>query len=140
MTRRTIYITREDLQRLQRLVDGLRANSRAELANLTALEDELDRARIVEASKIRPDVVTLGSRVRVCDLDTGREMDYEVVYPNTKSRSSADALSVLAPLGTALLGYRAGDVVEWQVPKGKRRLKVIEVLYQPEAARSSTAA
>ena len=60
-------------------------------------------------------------------------MEYEVVYPNTKPRSSAETLSILAPLGTALLGYRAGDTIEWSVPRGKRRLKVIEVVSQPEA-------
>jgi regulator of nucleoside diphosphate kinase len=136
---RTIYITREDMRRLQRLVDGLKATASAELRNVMALEEELDRARVVDARSIRSDVVTLNSHVRVCDLDSGKIMDYEVVYPNTKPRSSADPLSVLAPLGTALLGYRAGDVVEWHVPKGKRRLKVIEVLYQPEAASTSAA-
>jgi regulator of nucleoside diphosphate kinase len=136
---RTIYITRDDLQRLQKLVDGLKASASAESRNVTALEEELDRAHIVDAKKIRADVITLNSRVRVADLDTGKTMEYEVVYPNTKPRSSADALSVLAPLGTALLGYRAGDIVEWHVPKGKRRLKVVEVLYQPEAANMSAA-
>jgi regulator of nucleoside diphosphate kinase len=137
--RRTIYITQEDLERLQRLVAGMRSRSAAELSNIIALEEELDRAHIVDAKKIRPDVVTLNSHVRVSDLDTGKVVEYEVVYPNTKPRSSADPLSVLAPLGTALLGYRAGDIVEWQVPKGKRRLKVVEVLYQPEAAKAPAA-
>ncbi|MGH9628550.1 MAG: nucleoside diphosphate kinase regulator [Bryobacteraceae bacterium] len=132
--RNRIYITREDMQRLQRLVDGLQVSAQAEGSNLAALEEELDRARIVDAKRIRPDVITLNSQVRVLDLDSGRVMEYEIVYPNTRPRSSTDALSVLAPLGTALLGYRVGDTIEWQVPKGKRRLKVIDVLYQPEAA------
>jgi regulator of nucleoside diphosphate kinase len=127
--RRTIYITQEDMHRLQRLVEGLKARSQGELSNIIALEEELDRAHIVRANKIRSDIVTLNSHVRVRDLDTDKVMEYEVLYPNTKPRTSANPLSVLAPLGTALLGYRAGDVVEWQVPKGKRRLKVIEVLY-----------
>jgi regulator of nucleoside diphosphate kinase len=137
--RRSIYITQEDQERLQTLVDGLKATSPRELSNIIALEEELDRAHVVDAKGIRPDVVTLNSHVRICDLDTDRVMEYEVVYPNTKARSSADSLSVLAPLGTALLGYRAGDIIEWHVPRGKRRLKVIEVLYQPEAATTSTA-
>ena len=136
---RTIYITQEDLQRLRRLVDGLKAGSNGERTNILALEEELDRAHIVPAKKIRPDVVTLNSQVRVSDLDTGRVMEYELVYPNSKPARSAHPLSVLAPLGTALLGYRAGDTVEWRVPKGQRRLKVIEVMYQPEAATTSAA-
>jgi regulator of nucleoside diphosphate kinase len=136
---RTIYITRDDMQRLQRLVDGLKTSSHLEWNNVTALEEELDRAIVVDAREIRSDVVTLNSQVRIRDLNSGKTMDYEIVYPNTKARGGADPLSVLAPLGTALLGYRAGDLVEWHVPKGKRRLQVIEVLYQPEAARTSAA-
>ena len=137
--RNSIYITQDDMQRLRSLVDGLHAAARAEAANVAALEEELDRAHVVEARSIRSDVITLNSQVRVCDLDSGKIMEYEVVFPNTKPRSAADGLSVLAPLGTALLGYRAGQTIEWQVPKGKRRLKVVEVLYQPEAANKSAA-
>ena len=139
MLQRTIDITREDLERLQRLVDGLEAGSRGDSSNIIALEEELDRARIVDARTVRPDVVTLNSHVRICDLDTERIMEYEIVYPATRPVSSAAPLSVLAPLGIALLGYRAGDIIEWQVPRGKRRLKVMEVLYQPEAASTPAA-
>ncbi len=137
--RKRIYITSEDMQRLRRLVEGLQSSATGDATNLAALDEELDRAHVVDAKRLRPDVITMNSRVRITDLDTGKIMEYEVVYPNTKPRSSADALSVLAPLGTALLGYRAGDTIEWLVPRGKRRLKVLEVLYQPEAARASVA-
>lgn len=133
--RKRIYITTEDMQRLRRLVDGVQASGTVNGSNLAALEEELDRAHVVDPSRIRPDVVTLNSQVRVEDLDSGRLMEYEIVYPNAKARGSADALSVIAPLGTALLGYKAGDTVEWQMPKGKRRLKVVEVLYQPESSK-----
>lgn len=137
--RRTIQITHDDVGRLRRLVDGMKTSATAELHNVTALEEELDRAQIVDGNGIRRDVITLNSAVRVRDLDTGKVMDYEIVYPNTKTTGAAYPLSVLAPLGIALLGYRAGDIVEWHVPKGKRRLKVMEVLYQPEASRTSAA-
>jgi regulator of nucleoside diphosphate kinase len=130
-----IQITAEDIQRLRHLVEGQKSMGNAEAPNIIALEEELDRAQVVDAKEIRSDVITLNSQVRIRDLDTGKVMEYELVYPNTNSRSSADPLSVLAPLGTALLGYRAGDVIEWQVPKGMRRLQVEEVVYQPEAAR-----
>ncbi len=133
--RNRIFITKEDMARLRGLVDGLRRSAGADsTVLLDALEEELDRARVVEAKRVRPDVITLNSHVRVVDLDSEKVMEYEVVYPNTKPRSSADGLSVLAPLGMALLGYKAGDTIEWQVPRGKRRLRVVEVLYQPEAA------
>jgi regulator of nucleoside diphosphate kinase len=136
--RNRIYVTNEDMQRLRRLVDNLQTSISAD-SNLAALEEELDRAHVVDAKRIRPDVITLNSQVRVMDLDNNRVLEYEVVYPNTKGRSSASTLSVLAPLGTALLGYRAGDTIEWSVPRGKRRLKVLEVMYQPEAKSTSAA-
>lgn len=137
--RNCIYVTNEDMQRLRRLVDNLQAASTAENSNLAALEEELERAQVVDAKRIRPDVITLNSQVRIMDLDSGRVLEYEVVYPNTRGRSSVNTLSVLAPLGTALLGYRAGDTIEWPVPRGKRRLRVMEVMYQPEAESISAA-
>jgi len=132
-----IYITQEDMQRLRSLVNALQSTPKAELVSV--LEEELDRAHVVESKDLPPDVVSLNSQVRVSDLDSGKTMEYELIYPNSKPSSNAHALSVLAPLGMALLGCRAGDVIELEVPKGKRRLKVIEVLYQPEAANQSAA-
>ena len=67
--------------------------------NIAALEEELDRAHVVDAKNIPRDVITLNSQVRIMDLDNGRVFEYEVVYPNTRTHSSADPLSVLAPLG-----------------------------------------
>jgi regulator of nucleoside diphosphate kinase len=137
--RSRIYVTKNDMERLRRLVDGLQSSAVRD-GNVAALEEELDRAEVVEPDALQPDVITLNSEVRLMDLDTGKVMVYKVVYPNTKSRgTSADLVSILAPLGTALLGYRAGDVIEWQVPRGTRRLKVLEVLYQPEAAGTTAA-
>ena len=137
--RNRVYITNEDMQRLRQLVDSLQSSATTDLRNLAALEEELDRAHVVDAKQIPPDVITLNSQVRIKDLDNGRVFEYEVVYPNTRSHSSADPVSVLAPLGTALLGYRAGDTIHWSVPRGARRLKVMDIIYQPEAKRSPAA-
>jgi regulator of nucleoside diphosphate kinase len=133
-----IYVTNEDSERLRKLIDGLRYSPDTR-ANVAALEEELDRAEVVAPDRVPADVVTMNSEVRLKDLDTGKIMVYRVVYPNTRPAGSADPVSVLAPLGTALLGYRAGDVIEWPVPRGIRRLKVLEVMFQPEAHGSSAA-
>lgn len=74
----------------------------------------------------------MNSEVRLKDLDSGDVKVYRLVFP-TQARME-NGISVLAPIGTAILGYRVGDVIEWRVPKGIRRLQVVEVLYQPEAA------
>jgi regulator of nucleoside diphosphate kinase len=75
----------------------------------------------------------MNSRVRLRDLDSGEQMEVSLVYPSA-SDAAAKKISILAPIGTAILGYRKGDVVEWEVPAGMRRLEVEDVLYQPEAS------
>jgi regulator of nucleoside diphosphate kinase len=100
---------------------------------LTALEAELDRGQVVDPGRVPKAVVTMHSRVRVRDLGDDGQETYTLVYPDDADINEGK-LSVLAPLGTALLGARAGEVVEFDAPAGTRRLKVERVLYQPEAA------
>ncbi|MGB4785506.1 MAG: GreA/GreB family elongation factor, partial [Candidatus Acidiferrum sp.] len=82
---------------------------------------------------IPADTVTMHSHVRVRDLDTGGESTYTLVFPSDADIAKGK-ISILAPIATALLGYREGDEIEWPTPGGRRRLNVIRVLYQPEAA------
>lgn len=128
-----IYITTDDFEKIQRLIRGCRAGSSPDLECLDRLEQELDRAEVVEPEAVPRDVVTMNSEVRLRDLDSGGLKVYKLVFPS-QFRWGDNSVSILAPIGTAMLGYRAGDVIEWRVPKGTRRLKVVEVLYQPEAA------
>jgi len=83
--------------------------------------------------KIPADVITMRSKVSLKDLKSGQTVMYSLVFPS-EANSNEGRISVLAPIGTALLGNRSGDVVESRVPSGLRRLKVKEILYQPEAA------
>jgi regulator of nucleoside diphosphate kinase len=127
-----IYITDADFERLRRLISGRRGAKAIDHEYLDMLEQELDRAEIVEPDAVPRDVVTMNSEVRLKDLDSGEVRVYRLVFPS-QSRTD-NSISVLAPIGTAMLGYRVGDVIEWRVPKGIRRLKVLDVIYQPEAA------
>lgn len=131
MKKNRIYITKDDMDRLRRLIDGRFIPDSRDSDYLVDLEFELDRAEVVEPKRVPRGVITMNSEVRLEDLDTGEEKIYKLVFPG-QSRGTENAVSVLAPIGTALLGYRVGDTIEWQVPKGMRRLKVLEVLYQPE--------
>lgn len=129
-TNRYLYITQADMERLRSLIE---IGSVQDGAYLQSLEEELDHARIVLPEKIPSDVITMNSTVRLQDLDTGEEKIYTLVFPG-KTEAGQNPISILAPVGTALIGYREGDVIEWDVPAGTRRLKVLEVVYQPERA------
>lgn len=136
MPERDIFVTEEDAGRLRTLLVGVRERSVRDREHLQQLDDELDRARVVPASEIPPDVVTMNSELALRDLDTGEEMVFRIVFPS-EANADQHRISVLAPLGTAVLGYRAGDAIEWVVPGGTRRLRIERVLYQPEAAGAS---
>ncbi|HKT25778.1 MAG TPA: nucleoside diphosphate kinase regulator [Terriglobales bacterium] len=133
MKERTIFVTEEDMQRLTDLVESAERISSRDLQHLRMLKEELKQAEIVNSDEIPSDVVTMNSRVRLKDLDSGRESVYALVFPRDADVAQG-RISVLAPIGTAIIGYRAGDVIVWSVPKGERRFKLEEILYQPEAA------
>jgi regulator of nucleoside diphosphate kinase len=127
-----ILITETDYDKLCRLIAG-RRGSGTDAAHLRELEDELENAEVLDDNETVPaDVITMHSEVRLMDMDSGETRIYKLVFPS--DARTENALSVLAPIGTAILGYRVGNVIQWRVPKGVRRLKVLEVLYQPEAA------
>jgi len=128
-----IFITQEDMQRLTDLLASAERMSSRDLEHLWLLRQELEDAEIVTSDEIPADVVTMNSRVRIKDMDSGREAVYVLVFPRDADVAQG-RISILAPIGTAIIGYRAGDVIVWAVPAGKKRLKVQEVLYQPEAA------
>ncbi|HSV27617.1 MAG TPA: nucleoside diphosphate kinase regulator, partial [Sedimentisphaerales bacterium] len=94
---------------------------------------ELKRAKVVPSTKIPSNVVTMNSKVLLRDMNTLETTEYTLVFPKD-ANIEAGAISVLAPIGTAILGYREGDSVEWAVPAGVRRIQIEKVLYQPEAA------
>jgi regulator of nucleoside diphosphate kinase len=127
-----IFVTEADHEKLYRLLQSRLDGHSPDREYLDTLEHELDRAEIVAPDAVPSDVVTMNSEVRLKDLDSGQVLTYRLVFP-TQARGQ-NTVSVLAPIGTAILGYRVGDVIEWRVPKGVRRLKVLDVVYQPEAA------
>lgn len=133
MSERTIQITEVDRKRLVDLIVAAQSGEYRGSVYLENLRGELERAQIVPPEEIPGDVVTMNSTVTLTDLDTGEEETYTLVYPENAD-TVRGKISILAPIGTAMLGYRVGDVFEWEVPAGKRRLKVQKILYQPEAS------
>ena len=117
------------MNRLRPLIDAMK-NSRDDLRDLQA---ELRLARVVAPADIPPDVITMNSKARLRDLETGEKMIYTLVFPDVANIEDGK-ISVVAPIGTAMLGQRVGDEVQWDVPAGRVRLRVEQLLYQPEAA------
>jgi regulator of nucleoside diphosphate kinase len=130
MDRREIVVTQSDMEKLQRLIEARRAYAR-DLHHLNELENELERATVLPASRMPKDVVTMHSRVWIRDMRTGEHLEYEIVFPREADLSD-NRISILAPIATALLGYRTGAIVEWDVPGGKRKLR-IEAVEMPSA-------
>ena len=128
-----IIITEQDRWKLMQMIDTLREHGDPFVSHARALEEELANAAIVSATEIAPNVVTMHSVVQVMDLHSHEKMKFTLVY-HGESDLFDNRLSVLTSLGIRVLGTRVGDVVEWDVPRGVRRLRIEDVLYQPEAA------
>ncbi len=120
MIKKPIYITKYDKKRLQSLIND-------------ELNKEIKRAKIVDSKDIPNDTITMNSKFRLKDLDSGEESTYTLVFPEEENIYE-NKISIYAPMGIALIGYRVGDIIEWPVPCGKLRIEVLEILYQPEAA------
>lgn len=127
----SIVISDVDLERLERLLAPLSAQK---MAGIEELEQELDRADVVSSREIPTDVVTMNSRVRFREVTSGREFELTLVYPRDAG-SEEPVVSILAPVGSALLGLAEGEEMEWPRPGGgSLRVRIEEVVYQPERA------
>lgn len=135
MNNRTIHVTHQDMERLRALIvssgDPTIGDDR-DRPYLTTLAADLDRAVVVGPDEVPPDVVTMNSRIRL--RDGRRTWTMTLVFPE-KADPEEDRISVLAPLGAAILGCRVGQPVTFRVPGGaERSCDILSVLYQPEAA------
>jgi regulator of nucleoside diphosphate kinase len=123
----SIYLTQDDLERLSHLLE-------AQPGRFGKLEGELARAVIVPRQDIPPDVVTMNSRVVFQNETTGERHEITLVSPH-EADIGAGRISILVPVGTALLGLRIGQSIDWELPSGERhRYRIIDVPYQPESA------
>ncbi len=133
MNQPLIYITKNDEVKLRALIREAQYTEYRGSPYLKLLAGELDRAEIVEPREIPPDVITLNSTVKLIDQESDEEMIYTLVFPE-EANISQGKISILAPIGTGMLGFRVGDVFEWDTPGGKRSIRVKEIIHQPEAS------
>ena len=131
---RSIVLTLQDLERLKKMIAEEREFGKARDAKaLKDLELELESAQVVAAEQIPCGIITMNSRFLMKHLDSDEKIEYSLVYPEDADFLE-NKISVMAPIGTATLGYQEGDEIDWQVPEGTVRLKIVKVLYQPEAS------
>ncbi|NLA76061.1 MAG: nucleoside diphosphate kinase regulator [Deltaproteobacteria bacterium] len=126
-----LYITQKDMERLEPVLDAALQRNTQQKDNIEKLMDDLDRANIVDDMEVPDDVVIMNSEVTVIDLDSNEPMTFALVFPENADLDDKK-VSILAPVGSAVLGYRAGDTVEWVVPLCKKRLKIDRVIQHPE--------
>lgn len=133
MTDRIISITEFDKKRLEELIEVAIEFGAQKRADLNGLATEMNRAKVVAPQDVPANVVTMNSKVLLRDVSTNDEITYTLVFPQDANIEKG-AISILAPVGTAILGYQEGDQVTWKVPSGERTIEIVKVLYQPEAA------
>ena len=132
MKKRELYITQRDLTQLQELLEGGGAVHDRDRKDLSVLAEEVKQATIVGPDAIPAKVVTMNTRLRLMDLEARKSFEMTVVFPQYADVDTGK-VSVISPVGTAVLGYAEGDTIEWSVPAGKRRLRIEKILFQPEA-------
>lgn len=133
MAVKQLHIPEEDLKSLQSFLRVAPGRYELDRQHLQALSDGLDRARTVASHECPPDVVTMYSHVLLRDLSNGEEMECVPVFPE-EADIALGRISVVAPIGAAILGRRVGETVTIHVPAGTRRLRIKRLLYQPESA------
>lgn len=126
-----IFISLIDKDRLQKLIAAARKRDDADEQALKSLAMELDRAIALPPQQVAGDVITMNSRARLRLNDEPTEV--ALVYPE-HADDRAQNISVFSPVGTAVLGFREGDLVDWRTPEGDLTIHIEKVLYQPEAA------
>ncbi|MCP3103637.1 nucleoside diphosphate kinase regulator [Myxococcus sp. K15C18031901] len=128
----SLIVTETDLERLRQVIDHHGGGRMAELAEM--LDAELSRAEVVASETVPPTVVTMNSTVRFEDVQTGEQREVTLVYPKD-ARSDDGRISVLAPIGSALIGLSVGQSISWPLPGGRtKQLRIVAVPYQPEAS------
>jgi len=129
--KKQIKITKLDYKRLSNLIDNVKNSMRSDIENILTLRHEIERAKKVEPREISSKYITMNSEFEIISLDLQKVMKFKLVYPQ-EANFSKGKLSVLSPLGCALIGCEENDEVEYKVPAGIKKVKIEKILYQPE--------
>jgi regulator of nucleoside diphosphate kinase len=130
-TKSKLVISSEDYETLNDYVKGLKSVKAFDKSNALLLQEELKKAKLVKRDKLPADVVRLNSRVVVKEGNREKLIELVLVVPE-KADIKEKKVSVFAPIGTALIGFRQGEKVKWNVPSGSKTFTIMEVYNQVE--------
>lgn len=128
-----LIVNQLDYARIKKCINDARQFKSIKKADADKLLIELDSAEIVEPRAIPSDVVTMNSIVKLSFLNSSKQVQFQIVYPE-KANYKEHKISIFSPIATALIGYKVGDEIEWIVPAGLTRMIIDEIVYQPEAS------
>ena len=126
-----IILSRLDYARIKKCINDAKKSITDNEAE--SLLNELESAKIVEPGAIPPNVVTMNSVIKISFLKHKKQVQFQIVYPD-QANLKENKISIFSPIATALIGYRTGDEIEWIVPAGLTKIRIDEIIYQPEAA------
>lgn len=129
----SIIVNRLDYLRIQKKIAEARQNKTIDVSEAEKLINELNSGIVMDPDKIPGDVVTMNSVVKISFVDVGKQQEFKIVYPN-EANFKEKKVSIFSPIATALIGFRVGDLIEWMVPGGLTKIRIDEIVYQPEAS------
>ena len=128
-----IMMNKLDYVRIQKAINDAKQTRSLKASEALNLLQELKSAKIVEPTEIPANVVTMNTIVKISFLNTNKTVQFQIAYPQ-EANLKKNKISILSPIATALIGYKVGDEIEWIVPAGLTKVKIEEIIYQPEAA------
>jgi regulator of nucleoside diphosphate kinase len=128
-----VTLTKNDYTRIYKAITDAKNSKTINSNEAEKLLSEISKAEIVPSEKIDKDVVTMNSEVKLFFENTQKEQSFKIVYPQDANLKE-NKISIFSPIATALIGYKIGDEIEWIVPGGMTKIKIVDLIYQPEAA------
>ena len=128
-----IILNRIDYARIRKCISDAKQFNSINASEAESLMKELNSAMIVEPEDIPSNVVTMNSIVKISFLNTNKQVKFQIVYPD-QANLKENKISIFSPIATALIGYKVTDEIEWIVPAGLTKIKIDEIVYQPEAS------
>lgn len=121
-----------DYARILKCIQDGKSRKTINAAEAENLLNELHAAKIVEPFEVPGNIVTMNSIVRIKFLKTNKEIKFQIVYPD-QANMRENKISIFSPVATALIGYKVSDEIDWMVPSGMTKIRIEEIIYQPEA-------